>query len=412
MAAAPVQHFHSARQHIALNISTDTFAARLVMGNAESSVTRPNGARSIGSSSAVLSAAEHLRKSLEGEYMKRSSENVRKSVEVQEDTPAEGQQEDFGESRPTQEVVMEMPGGSLVPSAQVDDPSGTPMEEVRVEGYQTQPEQAASSEPTVAKPDEVSSPTSELPKVEEAPQEQIVSTVIHGTYTLVSVKADTAAMDLSGGDNKSVISFPVHGAANQQWSLMPLAHGPEHSYTIRSTGSGLYLTIEPDARTGAVRVVANEFPASWDVEEIYSGPGGQDKVVRIGWPKSSFAVGFAKDEGDAPGHKVQLVAEAQDQQAPNCLWKLIPSTTEHEPKHSDWHVSPHGRSSTESTVVEQVEREQQKKRTETVVTTTTTTTVKTTDDGTIITTVTNVSDGGLGGGGHGSRPPSGGCVVQ
>jgi hypothetical protein len=36
-----------------------------------------------------------------------------------------------------------------------------------------------------------------------------------GTYTLTNVKAGVA-LDLSGGDNQSVIAFSIHGGPNQQ----------------------------------------------------------------------------------------------------------------------------------------------------------------------------------------------------
>ena len=36
-----------------------------------------------------------------------------------------------------------------------------------------------------------------------------------GVYKVVNVKGGTA-MDLSGGDNKSIIGFTVHGQGNQQ----------------------------------------------------------------------------------------------------------------------------------------------------------------------------------------------------
>ncbi|KZT30082.1 carbohydrate-binding module family 13 protein [Neolentinus lepideus HHB14362 ss-1] len=323
------------------------------MGNAESSVSRPNGAPSIISPSSAWSAADQLRKSLEGEHTRKSGEHVResgehvrKSAEVDEHTPAQEQQEDFGEGHPPEESETDMPEESPVlpvqaenvdtaqaedtpveshhvqmrrepssqgsiaksesemekpeeppaPPIQVEDVETRQAEDTQVEGHHVQMRREPSSQGTTAKPEEASEPQ----KTEEATHESI----IHGTYTLVSMRANTAAMDLSGGDNKSIISFPVHGGVNQQWSIMPLAHGPERSYTIRSAVSGLYLTIEPDAGTGAVKVVGNEFPASWVVDEVTSGGGAQERVVRIGWPRSGLVVGFAEGEGETPGHKV------------------------------------------------------------------------------------------------------------
>jgi hypothetical protein len=40
-------------------------------------------------------------------------------------------------------------------------------------------------------------------------------TIEDGIYTITNVKSGTA-LDLSGGDNKSIIGFTVHGQGNQQ----------------------------------------------------------------------------------------------------------------------------------------------------------------------------------------------------
>lgn len=42
-----------------------------------------------------------------------------------------------------------------------------------------------------------------------------------GTYKVVNVKGGTA-LDLSGGDNRSIIGFNVHGQGNQQVCPSPV----------------------------------------------------------------------------------------------------------------------------------------------------------------------------------------------
>ncbi|EPQ53020.1 hypothetical protein GLOTRDRAFT_95070 [Gloeophyllum trabeum ATCC 11539] len=327
---------------------------------------------------------------------------------------------------PSPQEALEMPGGShpLPPEAtSPEDTNGAKVETnaPHIEAAETQLEPSPHTESEAHSPKPSEQP--EPPATAEKPAKPR----IQGVYTPVSLTSDSipaaAAMDLSGGDHKSVISFPLHGGLNQQWSFMPLTNGPEGSYTIRSRGGGVYLTVEPDLRGGVLKVVATEFPASWVVAEIDWEGLREERVISIGWPKSALAVGFAEGEGGEPGHKVQLVESNPDHADARYLWRLVPSAAEHDDqdsKHSDWHIG-HRRSQTESTAVGAQEDKTGASLhkttpgasgwTETVVSTTTTTTVQTTKEGTVITTVTKVAENGNGGR-RSERGPAGSCVLQ
>lgn len=103
-----------------------------------------------------------------------------------------------------------------------------------------------------------------------------------GVYLLVNVY-NNKVMDLSGNDNKSVSTFPLHGGPNQQVCSQLLHHRHQPTgfcanltspqwrieylgdgYSIRSISSGKYLTSEECVCDGAA-VVANGFPVSWNL---------------------------------------------------------------------------------------------------------------------------------------------------
>jgi len=116
-----------------------------------------------------------------------------------------------------------------------------------------------------------------------------------GIYTFTNVLS-SSAMDLSGGDHKSIIGFPAHGRDNQQWELTPLGHG----FSIRSLSSGQYLTIEAGIYNG-VPIVASPFPVSWVVQvDVHD-----KETVHIGWPNSHYIIELEAGNS-TPGTKVQL----------------------------------------------------------------------------------------------------------
>ncbi|KAM5545830.1 hypothetical protein V8D89_000868 [Ganoderma adspersum] len=120
-----------------------------------------------------------------------------------------------------------------------------------------------------------------------------------GTYVLLNARGGTA-MDLHGGDNTSVIGYPMHGSQNQQWEFIPSGHG----YVIRcvrpsKAGHALYLTVEDGVRNNAP-VVASAYPVAWNVEQTEEG-------IIISWPNSNFVFDLADWGDNAPGTKIQLM---------------------------------------------------------------------------------------------------------
>ncbi|KAF8968472.1 ricin B-like lectin [Flammula alnicola] len=79
------------------------------------------------------------------------------------------------------------------------------------------------------------------------------------TYVITNVKAGTA-MDLSAGDNTSVIGWPVHGAANQQWTM----NWTGKAWTFKSGSTGQYLSIVGSPADGT-RVVAAAESFEWHI---------------------------------------------------------------------------------------------------------------------------------------------------
>ncbi|KAJ8689298.1 hypothetical protein PTI98_013335 [Pleurotus ostreatus] len=117
-----------------------------------------------------------------------------------------------------------------------------------------------------------------------------------GVYLLNNQKGGTAA-DLSGGDRRSLIGFPVHSGINQQWRFNPSGAG----FSIQSVSDpDLYVSVEGLYQN--VPVVAIPFPVSWVVE-----PDESDAHVwRILWPESKLCLDLEGHGSSKPGAKVVL----------------------------------------------------------------------------------------------------------
>ena len=104
------------------------------------------------------------------------------------------------------------------------------------------------------------------------------------TYTRINVKSQTA-LDLSGGDGKSIIGFGFHGQGNQQVSSQSHRHRRRHvglgceltivrqwvlskgssgGWVFRSVATGKYLDIEGAAGDGTP-VIASNCSREWDI---------------------------------------------------------------------------------------------------------------------------------------------------
>jgi len=157
-------------------------------------------------------------------------------------------------------------------------------------------------------------------KVDTARQETLLNVTSTdklkpGIYKILNYEVVNKALDLSAADNKTVIAFPEHGWANQQWEFARLGAG----YSIRSVHNGQYLTIE----TSMQDVVANIFPVSW----AFESDTFETDVWRICWPNSPFLFKVATDGSN----KLQLWNRYPFEQSK--LWRLLPvysgSSAEH-----------------------------------------------------------------------------------
>ncbi|EPQ52998.1 ricin B-like lectin [Gloeophyllum trabeum ATCC 11539] len=117
------------------------------------------------------------------------------------------------------------------------------------------------------------------------------------TYKIVNVMGGTC-MDLSGGDNKSIIGFDYHDGGNQKWIVEQQQGG---QWTFKSAGSGLYIGIEQQPGDGVPLVVAPS-PFHWDV-----WPDEQDpSTFRVFVPNTSQNWDLSDHGNSAPGTKVTL----------------------------------------------------------------------------------------------------------
>ncbi|GJE99691.1 RICIN domain-containing protein [Phanerochaete sordida] len=194
-----------------------------------------------------------------------------------------------------------------------------------------------------------------------------------GVYSLVNAKSGTAA-DLSGGDGRSIIGYPLHSGKNQQWNFESFGDG----YTIRSVFSGLYLTMEDTIGDGAV-LVASSFPVSWKIEDV----SNEDVTsIRILWPTGKYAFALADGGSITPGTKIHLSTANADE--PSQRWNLIERDVS--PVDLAHRRSPHLEGATASPPLETVFVTEDKDH---VVTTRTTTTSTVTT----VTTVTKMPKG-------------------
>ncbi|KAI1793771.1 hypothetical protein LXA43DRAFT_1059765 [Ganoderma leucocontextum] len=119
-------------------------------------------------------------------------------------------------------------------------------------------------------------------------------------YVLLNARGGTA-MDLSGADNTSIIGYPMHGGANQQWDFIPCGLG----YAIRCVrpskdGNALYLTVDCGGVRDRAPIVAGVYPVAWTVEQTEQG-------IIISWPNSKYVFDLANWGDKAACTKIQLM---------------------------------------------------------------------------------------------------------
>jgi hypothetical protein len=134
----------------------------------------------------------------------------------------------------------------------------------------------------------------------------------NGIYSLTNLKGGTC-IDLSGGDNVSIIGYEFHNGPNQAWKFE--SAGGDRTFNLRSTGSGQYLSVAGEPGDGQ-KVVAAGSPYAWRIDDVQ----GTENGVRLS-PASNtnYSVDLSDHGNSMPGTLVQLWGSWD---GPNQVWKL------------------------------------------------------------------------------------------
>ncbi|KZP23987.1 carbohydrate-binding module family 13 protein [Athelia psychrophila] len=122
------------------------------------------------------------------------------------------------------------------------------------------------------------------------------------TYKITNVKASDRIIDLSGGDNKSLIGYQDKNGPNQRWILEKAQDNAEW-WLIKSAGSGKYINLDEgkEARDG-VPLIAGDKRFAWDIK-----PDTEHKDhYRFFVPNTEFNFDLADHGSEVEGSKVQL----------------------------------------------------------------------------------------------------------
>ncbi|KAL0948451.1 hypothetical protein HGRIS_011024 [Hohenbuehelia grisea] len=119
------------------------------------------------------------------------------------------------------------------------------------------------------------------------------------SYKLTNEKAGNV-LDLSGGDNKSIIGYEWHGSDNQKWRVQQ----DGNNWTIQNVGTGKWLAVEGDAGDGAA-VVGRDEPYQWEIKEDQK----DSSVLRIYAPGTKYNVDLADHGNATAGNKIHLWAK-------------------------------------------------------------------------------------------------------
>ncbi|KAF8547510.1 carbohydrate-binding module family 13 protein [Imleria badia] len=131
-------------------------------------------------------------------------------------------------------------------------------------------------------------------------------------YTLINVKGGTC-MDLSGGDNVSIIGYGHHQGPNQAWIFKNA--GQNQTFYLKSAGSGQYLSAAGEPYNGQ-RVVASGSPYAWRVDDE---PGVQSGVRLSPVCNANFSLDLSDHGNSTPGTPVELWGRWEGQ---NQVWRL------------------------------------------------------------------------------------------
>jgi len=83
--------------------------------------------------------------------------------------------------------------------------------------------------------------------------------VTNKVYKITNVKAGTV-VDLSAGDNKTIIGYPDHDGPNQKWKFI----WTDGAWAIQSAAVGTYIGLDGAAANGT-NLVAVSNPVTWDI---------------------------------------------------------------------------------------------------------------------------------------------------
>jgi len=130
-------------------------------------------------------------------------------------------------------------------------------------------------------------------------------------YKLVNGKAGNV-VDLSGGDNRSVIGYDWHGGDNQKWRFERLRDGP--GWVIQNVGTGLFLSIDQSARDD-VRVVGSNDPTQWDVRNDEQDP----TTYRLFVLNTNFNLDLTDNGNPTPGNPLSIWGAWEGR---NQVWRI------------------------------------------------------------------------------------------
>lgn len=119
-----------------------------------------------------------------------------------------------------------------------------------------------------------------------------------GIYRLVNAKAGNV-VDLSGGDNTSIIGYDWHGGDNQKWRFEKLHDGP--GWVIQNVGTGKFLSLTTNAQDGG-QVLGTSDPTQWDVRPDEMDPS----VYRIFVLNTPFNLDLTDHGNPTPGTPVAV----------------------------------------------------------------------------------------------------------
>jgi len=142
----------------------------------------------------------------------------------------------------------------------------------------------------------------------------IMSIISGQTYSLINKKAHNA-MDLSGGDNKSVIGYDFHGGDNQKWKLEQVGS----QWALQNVATGNYLTVEGDSVQDGTPLVVGGNKTVWDIWP----DGGESKFYRISIPNTQLNIDLSDHGNPTPGTPVTLWIRWE---ADNQCWEFSPVT--------------------------------------------------------------------------------------